>query len=42
MAGTRMIFPLPELLVVDADNFDTALESSFDYLEAFRLEVGLE
>jgi NDP-4-keto-2,6-dideoxyhexose 3-C-methyltransferase len=42
MAGTRMIFPLPELLVVDADSFDTALESSFDYLEAFRLEVGLE
>jgi NDP-4-keto-2,6-dideoxyhexose 3-C-methyltransferase len=41
MAGTRMIFPLPELLVVDADNFEAALESSFDHLEAFRLEVGL-
>jgi SAM-dependent methyltransferase len=41
MAGTRMIFPLPELLVVDANNFDAALGSSFDYLEAFRLEVGL-
>ena len=42
LAGTRMIFPLPELLVVDADNFDSALESSFDYLEAFRREVGLD
>lgn len=42
MSGTRMIFPLPELLVVDADNFDAALESSFDHLEAFKKEVGLD
>lgn len=42
LAGTRMIFPLPELLVVDADNFEAALESSLNHLQAFRLEVGLD
>jgi SAM-dependent methyltransferase len=42
MSGTRMIFPLPELLVVDAHNFDGALESSLDHLESFKMEVGLD
>lgn len=42
LAGTKMIFPLPELLVVDAHNFAAALDSSFDHLRAFRLEAGLE
>ena len=42
LAGTRMIFPLPELLVVDVDNYDTALESSSDHLRAFLQEVGLD
>ena len=42
LAGTRMIFPLPELLVVDNNNYDTALESSFDHLRAFLVEVGLD
>lgn len=42
LAGTRMIFPLPELLVVDIDNYDAALESSFDHLRAFLLQVGLD
>jgi hypothetical protein len=42
LAGTRMIFPLPELLVVDADNYEAALAASFDHLQSFRSEVGLD
>jgi SAM-dependent methyltransferase len=40
-SGTRMIFPLPELLVVDAGNYEAALDASFDHLDSFLLEVGL-
>ncbi len=39
--GTKMIFPLPELLLVDADNYETALAASLDHLHSFRLDVGL-
>ncbi len=42
LAGTRMIFPLPELLVVDADNYAAALAASSDHLQSFRSEVGLD
>ena len=41
MAGTRMIFPLPELLVVDSENFDEALDASANHLESFKAEVGI-
>ena len=41
MAGTRMIFPLPELLMVSSDNFEEALAASENYLEAFKAEVGI-
>jgi hypothetical protein len=41
MAGTQMIFPLPELLVVNSDNFDEALATSTNYLDAFKAEVGI-
>ena len=40
-AGTKMIFPLPELLVVSADNFDEALAASANHLEAFKAKVGI-
>lgn len=40
-AGTKMIFPLPELLVVSADNFDQALAASANHLEAFKAKVGI-
>jgi NDP-4-keto-2,6-dideoxyhexose 3-C-methyltransferase len=41
LAGTKMIFPLPELLVVSSDNFDQALADSANYLEAFKAKVGI-
>lgn len=40
-AGAKMIFPLPELLVVSSDNFDEALADSANYLEAFKAKVGI-
>ena len=41
LAGAKMIFPLPELLVVSSDNFDEALADSANYLEAFKAKVGI-
>ncbi len=41
MADTRMIFPLPELLVVSSNNFEEALAGSENYLESFKAKVSI-
>ena len=41
IAGTKMIFPLPELLVVSSDNFDEALAASANHLDSFKAKVGI-